>query len=136
MDTKDLEKLKSVQPDHRGNQEYYSRDPGYVSPGDRPRTDDELNSLKRAEYRKSWTGPPERQTRKFSSYAKLVTPGFYGGRSKSQENIRGGSQDANDSDDRGSAFEAYRKPQLSTFGKSDSPHSPVVSTNGPMKNYR
>ncbi|XP_071141153.1 tight junction protein 1-like isoform X14 [Mytilus edulis] len=48
---------------------------------------------------------------------------------------RGGSQDANDSDDRGSAFEAYRKPQLSTFGKSDSPHSPVVSTNGPMKNY-
>ncbi|CAG2194355.1 TJP1 [Mytilus edulis] len=85
MDTKDLEKLKSVQPDHRGNQEYYSRDPGYVSPGDRP---------------------------------------------------RGGSQDANDSDDRGSAFEAYRKPQLSTFGKSDSPHSPVVSTNGPMKNYR
>ncbi|CAC5411802.1 TJP1 [Mytilus coruscus] len=85
MDTKDLEKLKSVQPDHRGNQEYYSRDPGYVSPGDRP---------------------------------------------------RGGSQDANDSDDRGSAFEAYRKPQLSTFGKSDSPHSPVVSSNGPMKNYR
>ncbi|XP_052096384.1 tight junction protein ZO-1-like isoform X11 [Mytilus californianus] len=48
---------------------------------------------------------------------------------------RGGSQDANDSDDRGSAFEAYRKPQLSTFGKSDSPHSPVVSSNGPMKNY-
>lgn len=41
MDTKELEKMKSIQnqsqSDHRGNQDYYPRDPGYVSPGDRPR---------------------------------------------------------------------------------------------------
>jgi hypothetical protein len=46
MDTKELEKMKSIQNqsqnDHRGNQDYYPRDPGYVSPGDRPRWADPL----------------------------------------------------------------------------------------------
>lgn len=41
MDTKEIAKMNSIQnqgpSDLRGNQDYYSRDPGYVSPGDRPR---------------------------------------------------------------------------------------------------
>ena len=39
---------------------------------------------------------------------------------------RASSQDPNDSDDRGSAFEAYKKPAMSTFGKVDRSQGQMV----------
>ncbi|KAJ8311679.1 hypothetical protein KUTeg_011034 [Tegillarca granosa] len=130
MDHQELEKLKAAQESgFHGNQDIYVRDSGYPSPSERPRTDDEL------QYMKQQSDTEDKSVldkQSFSSYKKLITPGFYGSKSKvtstgSQDEIREKNTPDQGQDDRNSAFESYRKPAaMSTFGKSDLDDSGIV----------
>eukprot|EP00105_Crassostrea_gigas_P017858 XP_011435800.2 PREDICTED: tight junction protein ZO-1 isoform X2 [Crassostrea gigas] len=131
MDTEQLQKLRARQENHpptsnHGNREVMgARDSGYPGP-ERPRETEELIGRSISSEGISGNGTS------FSSYKNLITPGFYGAikpfhsiRDDPGDHSRAVNHEASDrersshedSSDHGSAFEAYRKPAMSTFGK-------------------